>query len=413
MPRVSNQAKRMKMMALEREAKRAEREGLQSDPSLPLTDEHSDDEDDSQIFQEEVYDEEGDVFLDSDGVMEAKSFMSKFSFTSSSSTSSSNACNSSLTARGSVYNFNSKRTKARRRAEQKELVEAAKDTFSIQNYFKSEVKATAVPSIFDEELSSATQKEVQEEEDWTEMKLPPEAALVLIDEMNIMSNAKKDVSSIINAQFEVKRATAVRAYLLEWHNKKDDFRQMQESEKIATVIYNTTTSVCYRAKMIRYWAKYFLQYGEFPPRKIGIHMKIFPAVLDEDISLQCLRYVRSLDKRKRQMFTSKQFSNWVNSNIPSIQISERTARRWLHHLGLNFEDVKRANMYVDGHEREDVLRYRKHFVQLMLGWRDRMSTYDEKDTMIPPKPEVLGLRKELVLVVHDVCCSRWKYIYVD
>jgi hypothetical protein len=39
----------------------------------------------------------------------------------------------------------------------------------------------------------------------------------------------------------------------------------------------------------------------------------------------------------------------------------------------------------------------------MLGWRDRMSTYDEQDTMIPPKPEILGLRKELVLVVHDEC----------
>lgn len=400
MPRVSNQAKRMKMMALEREAKRAEREELQSD--LSLRDEQSelslgdsDGEEASQIFEEEVYDEDGDVFLDSDGVMESHSFMSKFSFTSSSSSTS---ISNSLNGRGSVYNFNSKRTQERRRAEQRELREAAKDTHSLQNYFQPIVPDKA-PSIFEEELKKEQEKDIQEEDDWTEMKLPPEAALILIDEMNVMSNAK-DLSSIISAQFEVKRATAVRAFLLEWHNKKDDFRQMQESEKIATVIYNTTTSVCYRAKMIRYWAKYFLQYGEFPLRKHGQHFKVFSWILDEDIALQCLCYIRSLDKKKRQMFTSKQFSNWVNSNIPSIQISERTARRWLHHLGLNYDDVKKSNNYVDGHEREDVLRYRKHFVQLMLGWRDRMSTFD--DDKVTPPANVNG-RTELVLVVHDEC----------
>ena len=38
-----------------------------------------------------------------------------------------------------------------------------------------------------------------------------------------------------------------------------------------------------------------------------------------------------------------------------------TARLWLHHLGCFFKNGKK-DVYYDGHEREDVVEYRKLFI---------------------------------------------------
>jgi hypothetical protein len=240
MPRVSERVKRMKLMSLEREINR-EAKCQQSD-----REKDEDENKDAEIYEEEVDDEEGDVFLNTDGVMEAASFMSKFSFTSSASSSSF----ATLKGRGSVYSFNSTRTQERRRAEQLALREAAKTTDSIHNYFQTQPIDKSL-SIFEEEREKEAQ--AAEEDDLGEILLPPEAAVVLIDEMNVLSNSRTDLSSVINAQFEVKRATAVRAYLLEWQKKKDDFKQVKESEKIAKYLYSATTEKSYRAKMP--WSK--------------------------------------------------------------------------------------------------------------------------------------------------------------
>ena len=46
-------------------------------------------------------------------------------------------------------------------------------------------------------------------------------------------------------------------------------------------------------------------------------------------------------------------------------ISIETARKWLHHLG--FEVIKDGRgIYIDGHEREDVVEYRKLFLNSMV-----------------------------------------------
>jgi len=66
--------------------------------------------------------------------------------------------------------------------------------------------------------------------------------------------------------------------------------------------------------------------------------------------------------------TSLDFCNWVNTtllpkasekytNVPS-KITERTARRWLHWLGFEPTTTKKG-MYIYGHERDDVVAYRK------------------------------------------------------
>lgn len=42
-------------------------------------------------------------------------------------------------------------------------------------------------------------------------------------------------------------------------------------------------------------------------------------------------------------------------------ISESCARRWLQKLGYSLTEVKKG-VYVDGHEREDIVEYHKEFL---------------------------------------------------
>ena len=72
------------------------------------------------------------------------------------------------------------------------------------------------------------------------------------------------------------------------------------------------------------------------------------------------------------------FRVFVNSNIlpnlvPGIEtkglskvslekgITNTTARKWLHYLGCYYKEG-RKDVYYDGHEREDVVKYRNEFV---------------------------------------------------
>lgn len=44
------------------------------------------------------------------------------------------------------------------------------------------------------------------------------------------------------------------------------------------------------------------------------------------------------------------------------KIQENTARRWLHKLGYSVTEAKKG-VYFDGHERPDVVAYRKIFLK--------------------------------------------------
>jgi hypothetical protein len=78
------------------------------------------------------------------------------------------------------------------------------------------------------------------------------------------------------------------------------------------------------------------------------------------------------------------FRVFVNSNIlpnlvPGIEtkglskvslekgITNTTARKWLHYLGCYYKEG-RKDVYYDGHEREDVVKYRNEFVPRLLSW---------------------------------------------
>ena len=82
-------------------------------------------------------------------------------------------------------------------------------------------------------------------------------------------------------------------------------------------------------------------------------------------------------------------------------ISVRTANRWLHNLGFTPKSHKKG-LYVDGHEREDVVKSREEFL------RD-ISDLKKSHKPAPPCSEEMAaipaadseLQKQLVLIYHD------------
>ncbi|KAI0244901.1 hypothetical protein BJV78DRAFT_1085196, partial [Lactifluus subvellereus] len=86
-----------------------------------------------------------------------------------------------------------------------------------------------------------------------------------------------------------------------------------------------------------------------------------------------------------------------------VTISIRTGQRWLTKLSWRYSRIQKG-MYIDGHEREDVVAYRQGFVQRWKQYEKRMTTYDDNGTPTEPRggfavPQI-G-RFKLILVTHD------------
>ena len=113
---------------------------------------------------------------------------------------------------------------------------------------------------------------------------------------------------------------------------------------------------------------------------------------------------------KAAKWVHRHLVDWVNYDLlPSNHlpphfprsISLRTAVRWLHHLGFKPVSHKKG-VYIDGHEREDVVRHRKSLLKTL---------HDLSAAHKPPPPcsnEPTRIRQEededkmeLVVIYHE------------
>jgi len=89
--------------------------------------------------------------------------------------------------------------------------------------------------------------------------------------------------------------------------------------------------------------------------------------------------------------------------ISKASISKKTATRWLQKLDWRYQSA-RNGMYIDGHEREDIMAYRRAFVEQWKTYELRFHQWDNDGHELPrpngfPVPD--GLLFRLVLVTHD------------
>ena len=102
--------------------------------------------------------------------------------------------------------------------------------------------------------------------------------------------------------------------------------------------------------------------------------------------------------------------NYVNPQGVETQIiiRSRTARRWLCKLGYEYKDV-RKDVFVDGHERPDVVGDRKNFLKKMEELKPYMVEFYENGAIrlktYPPDCVVGdgGNRRHVIVITHDEC----------
>ena len=164
-------------------------------------------------------------------------------------------------------------------------------------------------------------------------------------------------------------------------------------------------------KTIRMWRQdFYINQGHFTESRQGKHAHLF-ILDDEGLRHKAAEWVRanSTTKGKPNM-TGAKFCTWVNTHLlPNAQlppgcpqqIQTRTAIKWLHHLGFRPQSHKKS-IYIDGHERDDVVKYWKLYLRKL----EILSS-----THLPPPSCEDGLTahqtgnpaafKHLVLIFHD------------
>ena len=233
-----------------------------------------------------------------------------------------------------------------------------------------------------------------ESDDESEIKLKNNNIEIKIKELeHILSGNKKKIAAYDYLQYRA-------LYLFFKYWKYDGLTKVKAGLRSAKEVYNKGG---YKAQQIRRWAYYWIENNSLPKSMQGCHQKTKSFIDDEDIIEQSLLFIRENGNK----ITPKVFQNFINQdllsqmNISHKSISIQTARIWLKKLGLVPQSRKKG-IYFDGHEREDVLEYRKQFLKEMQDFERLMPTF-EGENMEQKNPLLLDHEKLHILVTHDEC----------
>lgn len=163
------------------------------------------------------------------------------------------------------------------------------------------------------------------------------------------------------------------------------------------------------ARNLRTWIHQYLGSKKLPVHRYG---NLRTSVLqDEDFSQSIQLHLQKIAKdgyiRAQDivdfMETPEMQTKLDEMGSRKKKISLRTAQRWLHTMGWRY-GRKKNGMYIDGHEREDVVEYRTEFIERWKVYEKRMYSYDNDgkcDNELTGFPVPPGQRFRLILVTHD------------
>ncbi|KAJ2922656.1 hypothetical protein H1R20_g14444, partial [Candolleomyces eurysporus] len=147
----------------------------------------------------------------------------------------------------------------------------------------------------------------------------------------------------------------------------------------------------YFAKQIRRLAVYIERFRTLPPTNTGKH-HAHPSLLNNEAVAHAVRRyltvvaVGEITPLMLQRRVNEVIIPALGLNLGGAKISEGCARRWLHKLGYNQTEAKKG-MYVDGHERPDVIAYRTKLLEELARYEHLRTKYD--DRTLEPIPPVL------------------------
>ncbi|KAG8915216.1 hypothetical protein FRC01_003742 [Tulasnella sp. 417] len=166
------------------------------------------------------------------------------------------------------------------------------------------------------------------------------------------------------------------------------------------------------ARKLREWVGLYLQDPESLPKLRCANVQR-TLVEDEDIAQEIKLHLLSLGKYFTAMDIVKYSAQADVAGRWGLTrpISESTATRWLQHLDYRYQNEKKG--YADGHEREDVVRYRQDvFLKEWFRPQERMVVRDDEGKVVktPPNPLLLLIpitHDESTFYAHDQRKKRW------
>lgn len=121
----------------------------------------------------------------------------------------------------------------------------------------------------------------------------------------------------------------------------------------------------YRARSIRRWIHKYLASGKLPLDFTGHYCS--STLEDEDIAQSIQLHL--VEIAKNGYIRAQDVVDFVATEKIQGMLSSKnrgiclwTAQRWLHKLDWRYGRKKRG-MYIDGHERDDVIKYQGEFIQ--------------------------------------------------
>jgi len=164
------------------------------------------------------------------------------------------------------------------------------------------------------------------------------------------------------------------------------------------------------ARKVRSLARHYQLFEQLPREKRGGARKGRTLLLDETLKSTARNWLSS---QRTGEVTPRRFQHALNGQIlPSLNIAlkkplcERTARRWLIKLGWRMTRIRKG-VYLDGHEREDVVKYRnEEFLPRMKEFEARMSHYiqDPDGVLKPVEPTLSPGQKKIIPLFQDESC---------
>jgi len=159
------------------------------------------------------------------------------------------------------------------------------------------------------------------------------------------------------------------------------------------------------ARQIRFLARHYQLFEQLPPQKRGKYLNR-SLLNDEQVQVAARTYLTAIPTGE---VTPLRFCRMLNEHIlPSLghtlkaDLSERTAWRWLVRLGWR-NRLLRKGVYMDGHERPDVVEYRnKTFLRSMEKYQKRMAKWEMKGSKcMRIDPELSPGEKRIIALFQD------------
>ncbi|KAI0281130.1 hypothetical protein BGY98DRAFT_1095071 [Russula aff. rugulosa BPL654] len=142
------------------------------------------------------------------------------------------------------------------------------------------------------------------------------------------------------------------------------------------------------ARCIRKWTVEFLQHGALPLHHLG--QARWTVLSDKDIASEIK--LQMVEKSKKGFLKAEDLVDLVatpemqeifsEKGICKKSISKNMATRWLQKLDWRYKGIKKG-MYINGHEREDVVAYRRKFIKWFKFYENHFHQWDNDGQELP------------------------------